>query len=100
VIESQFYAGDVVMLATTFGHLAALFVRLHRYEPAATLYGAISDRTTDVAAVHQLTESAAKLEKALGPSLFRQRVALGAGMDRRQAALYALSEIELARTSR
>jgi tetratricopeptide (TPR) repeat protein len=95
VVESQFHAGDVVMLSVTFGHLAVLLDRLGHAEAAGTIYGAVTDPKA-AGMPPDLAATLIHLEGVLGSRLLAERVRIGAAMDRREATLYAQAEIERA----
>jgi hypothetical protein len=97
VVESQYHAGDVVMLSNTFRQLAVLLERLGHPEPAATLFGAASNATA-AATSSGLAARSEHIEDAFGSQLLAERVSIGAAMDRREATLYAQAEIERAMT--
>jgi predicted ATPase/class 3 adenylate cyclase len=98
VIDSRYQAGDVVLLSTTFAHLVVFLDRLQRYEAAATVYGFVDDPFTARVSATDLSIAAEHLSHVLGAAAFAERVDAGAIMDRREAALFAQTEIQQARS--
>ena len=95
VIDSQDRAGDVVTLTYSLSHLAVLFDRLGRPEPAATLFGTVARMSPSRLA--ELSSTIEHLNHVIGSANVEQQMRVGGTMDRRAATLYALSEIERAR---
>ncbi len=83
------------MLSSTFEQLAVLLDRLGHAEPAATLYGVVTNPTA-AATSSGLAARLEHIEGVLGSRLLAERVSIGAAMNRREATLYAQVEIERA----
>jgi hypothetical protein len=95
-LDSIHRAGNAVLLATTFAHLAARFDRFDQPDVAATLYGASTNQAI-VQYVVDLPAMVDHLHAALGDAAFDQCAATGAAMDLADAVEYARHHIELAR---
>jgi tetratricopeptide (TPR) repeat protein len=90
-------AGDTTTLRVPLGVLAALFARLGRYEPAATIAGfALSPLVA--AAFPQLSTAITHLRDVLGDPAYESLARKGESMTTAQMVTYACDQIDQART--
>jgi DNA-binding CsgD family transcriptional regulator len=90
-------AGNVPQLIISLASVPALFERLRRPEPAATLLGALADEPSSVHHVPELAELRDRVRRDLGPKRTDQLTADGAALDLGAAAVYARQQIEVVR---
>ncbi len=90
-------AGNVPQLVITLASVPALFERLGRIEPAATLVGALANEPSSSHHVPELAALGARIGVDLGPKRAEQLAAEGADLDLGDAAVYARQQIEVAR---
>jgi DNA-binding CsgD family transcriptional regulator len=93
-------AGNVPQLIITLASAPALFERLGRLEPAATLLAAMSREPSSAHHVPELSELDSRLARTLGEKKARELMAAGAALDLSDAAVYAREQLEVARRSR
>jgi hypothetical protein len=96
-IQAFHRAGNVPQLIITLASVPALFERLDRLEPAATLLGAMSRESSSLHHVPELAELGGRLASRLGATQAGVLVAVGAGLDLDAAADYARRQIDDAR---
>jgi hypothetical protein len=90
-------AGDTTTIRVPLAILAALFDRLGRYEPAATIVGfALSPMAA--AAVPEITTVIAHLRDVLGEATYESHACKGETMTSAAMATYAYDQIDQART--
>ena len=82
-------AGNVPQLVITIASVPALFEKLERFEPAATLFGATSQQPSSSHHVPELADVERRLTTALGRARLAELIELGAAFDLDRAALYA-----------
>jgi DNA-binding CsgD family transcriptional regulator len=87
----------VPQLIITLASVPALFERLDRLEPAATLLGAMSRESSSFHHVPELAELRDRLTSRLGATRADELVTTGAGLDLGAAADYARRQIDAAR---
>ena len=90
-------AGAIAQLVITLASIPALFDRLGRLEPAATLLGALANEPSSAHHVPELADITARVTAALGPARAEEMLASGAALDLGDAAAYARREIDIAR---
>jgi predicted ATPase/DNA-binding CsgD family transcriptional regulator len=90
-------AGNVPQLVITLASVPALFERLDRPAPAATLLGALTNEPSSLHHVPELAELGDRVRPALGARRTEELVATGAAMDLGDAAVYTRQQIEVAR---
>ena len=90
-------AGNVPQLIITLASAPALFERLGRPEPAATLLGALANEPSSAHHVPGLAELGARVSRDLGPKRAEQLTATGAALDLGDAAVYARQQLDAAR---
>ncbi|MGZ4677501.1 MAG: LuxR C-terminal-related transcriptional regulator [Acidimicrobiia bacterium] len=90
-------AGNVPQLVITLASVPALFERLGRPEPAATLLGALAAEPGAAHHVPELAELGDRIGRELGPKRMEQLTADSAVLDLGDAAVYARRQIEVAR---
>lgn len=90
-------AGNVPQLIITLASVPALFERLDRLAPAATLLGAMSQQPASFHHVPDLNDIANRLAVKLGNSRMRELTEGGAELDLNDAADYARRQIGAAR---
>jgi predicted ATPase len=96
-IRSYHDAGNTTVIRNPLAVLAALFDRLGRYEPAATIAGfAFSPLTS--AAVPELSTAIAQLRDVLGDQTYESLARKGETMTTAAMATYAYDQIDQART--
>ena len=96
-IESFRRAGNVPQLIITLASVPALFERFERFEPAATLFGAMSRHESSFHHVPELADLEDRLATSLERTRTRELVAEGTALDLDAAATYARREIDAAR---
>ena len=90
-------AGNVPQLIITLASVPALFERLDRLVPAATLLGALSREPSSMHHVPELGELADRVGRKLGKTRAAELEAAGATLDLGAAAAYARRQIDVAR---
>jgi len=90
-------AGNVPQLIITLASVPALFERLDRFEPAATLVAAGSREPSSVHHVPELPDVGARVARKLGEKKATELAEAGAALDLNDAAVYARRQIDLAR---
>ena len=90
-------AGNVPQLIITLASVPALFERLDRVEPAATLLGAMSQQPSSIHHVPELADLEHGLAAKLGVTRTDELIAIGAAFDLNDAANYAREQIDAAR---
>ena len=90
-------AANVPQLMITVASVPALFERLNRLEPAATLLGAMSKQPSSFHHVPELAELEGRLAAQLGSTRMAELMAAGSAFDLNGAAVYALAQIDAAR---
>ena len=96
-IRNYHNAGDTTAIRVPLAILAALFDRLGRYEPAATIAGfALSPITA--AAVPEITTAITHLRDVLGEATYESLAHKGETMTTAAMATYAYDQIDQART--
>jgi hypothetical protein len=89
-------AGDTTMIRSPLAVLAALFDRLGRYEPAATIAGFASSPFASTAAP-EIVDVVAHLRNVLGDHTYETLARKGATMTTAAIATYAYDQIDQAR---
>ena len=96
-IRNYHNAGDTTTIRVPLAILAALFDRLGRYEPAATIAGfALSPFAA--AAVPEITTAITHLRDVLGEATYESLARKGETMTTAAMATYAYDQIDQART--
>ena len=96
-IRNYHNAGDTTTIRAPLAVLAALFDRLGRYEPAATIAGfALSPMAAS--AVPEITTAITHLRDVLGDQTYESLARKGETMTTAAMATYAYDQIEQART--
>jgi hypothetical protein len=96
VIRNFHDAGNTTLILNPLAALAALFDRLGRYEPAATIAGfTVSPLTT--AAIPEITIAIAHLRNVLGEATYESLARKGEAMTTAAMATYAYDQIDQAR---
>jgi len=90
-------AGNVPQLIITLASVPALFERLDRLEPAATLLGALSREPSSLLHVPELGAIGDRVGRKLGMTRAAELESAGAALDLGAAAAYALRQIDIAR---
>ena len=90
-------AGNVPQLIITLASVPALFERLDRLEPAATLLGALSREPSSLHHVPELGGLRDRVGRKLGMTRAAELESAGAALDLGSAAAYALRQIDVAR---
>lgn len=90
-------AGNVPQLIITLASVPALFEKLDRLVPAATLLGALSRESSSLHHVPELGELGDRVGRALGTTRAAELEAVGAALDLGAAATYARRQLEVAR---
>ena len=90
-------AGNVPQLIITLASVPALFERLDRLAPAATLFGALAREPSSFHHVPELREVGDRVGRKLGPTRAAELTAVGAKLDLGDAAVYARQQIDAAR---
>ena len=97
VIRNFHDAGNTTGVRTTLAILAALFDRLGRHEPAATMAGfPISPHTAT--AFPEINTAIAHLRDVLGDPAYESLARMGETMTTAEMATYAYDQIDQART--
>jgi len=96
-IEAFHRAGNVPQLIITLASVPALFERLDRLEPAATLLGAMAAQPSSFHHVPELADLEARLTSKLGGPRTAELIAVGSAFDLNEASVYTRQQIELAR---
>ena len=96
-IDAFHRSGNVPQLVITVASVPALFEKLERFEPAATLFGAMSQQPSSSHHVPELADMERRLTAALGEARVSELIALGAAFDLDGAAVYAREQIAVAR---
>jgi hypothetical protein len=95
-IRNYHNAGDTITIRVPLAVLAALFDRLGRYEPAATIAGfALSPIAA--AAVPEITTAITHLREVLGEATYESLARKGETMTTAAMATYAYDQIDQAR---
>ncbi|MBI2709120.1 MAG: adenylate/guanylate cyclase domain-containing protein [Actinobacteria bacterium] len=92
-------AGNVPQLIITLASVPALFERLERPEPAATLSAAMAREPSSAHHVPELADLDGRLRARLGAKRAEEVARTGGGLDLNGATLYAQQQIEVARRS-
>jgi DNA-binding CsgD family transcriptional regulator len=87
----------VPQLIITLASLPALFERLDRLAPAATLLGALSREPSSFHHVPELGDLGDRISRRLGAARAEELLAAGTALDLGDAAVYARTQIDLAR---
>jgi len=95
-IRNYHNAGDTTTIRVPLASLAALFDRLGRYQPAATIAGALSPIAA--AAVPELGTAITHLRDVLGDQTYESLARKGETMTTAAMATYAYDQIDQART--
>lgn len=90
-------AGNVPQLVITLASVPALFERMGRPEPAATLLGALANEPSSAHHVPELADIGERIAHDLGPKRAEQLTGDGSDLDLGDAAVYARRQIEVAR---
>ncbi len=90
-------AGNVPQLIITLASVPALFERLDRLEPAATLLGALSREPSSLHHVTELGDIGDRVTHTLGETQAAEFRSAGTALDLGAAAAYALLQIDVAR---
>jgi hypothetical protein len=97
-IRNYHNAGNTTTIRVPLAVLAALFDRLGRYEPAATIAGfALSPFSA--AAVDEINTAIAHVRQILGDQTYESLVRKGEGMTTAAALAYAYDQIDQARAA-
>ncbi len=96
-IEAFHRAGNVPQLIITLASVPALFERLERLEPAATLLGAMSQQSSSFHHVPELAALEGRLATKLGDERTGELMTAGSAFDLNAAAVYARQQIDAAR---
>jgi predicted ATPase/class 3 adenylate cyclase/DNA-binding CsgD family transcriptional regulator len=92
-------AGNVPQLIITLASVPALFERIDRPEPAATLFAAVSRERSAAHHVPELGDLDNRLTRRLGAKRAQELAQVGGALDLSGAAVYAQQQIEVARRS-
>jgi DNA-binding CsgD family transcriptional regulator len=90
-------AGNVPQLIITLASVPALFDRMGRREPAATLLGALAGEPSSAHHVPELAGLGDRIARELGQKRTEQLTADGAALELGDAAVYARQQLEAAR---
>ncbi len=90
-------SGAVAQLVITLASLPALFERLDRPAVARTLLGAMANESASLHHVPTLADLGERLDAQLGDEASKRFASVGGAMDLRDAAAYAVHQIDLAR---
>ena len=96
-IEAFHRAGNVPQLVITIASVPALFEKLERFEPAATLFGAMSQQPSSLHHVPELADMERRLTAGVGRVRLAELIALGEAFELDDAAVYAREQIAVAR---
>ncbi len=89
--------GNVPQLIITLASVPALFERIDRLEPAATLLGAMEREPSSFHHVPELNDLGSRLTDRLGEKKAAELKTAGAALDLNSAAVYARQQIDIAR---
>ena len=89
--------GNVPQLIITLASVPALFERIDRVEPAATLLGAMEREPSSFHHVPELNDLGSRLTQRLGEKKVAELTVAGAALDLNSAAVYARTQIDIAR---
>ena len=95
-IRNYHNAGDTTTIRVPLAVLAAVFDRLGRYEPAATIAGFAVGAVTE--RVAEFTAAIAHLRDVLGNATYESLARKGETMTTAQIAAYVYDQIDQART--
>ena len=90
-------AGNVPQLIITLASVPALFERIDRLEPAATLLGAMEREPSSFHHVPELEDLGSRLTQRLGEKKVAELTTAGAALDLNSAAVYTRAQIDIAR---
>ena len=90
-------AGNVPQLIITLASVPALFERIDRPEPAATLLGAMEREPSSFHHVPELEDLGTRLTQRLGEKKAAELTMAGAALDLNSAAVYTRAQIDIAR---
>jgi hypothetical protein len=90
-------AGDTITIRVPLASLAALFVRLGRVDPAATIAGFALSPLSAVG-VHEITTAITHLRDVLGGQTYESLARTGETMTTAAMVTYAYDQIDQART--
>lgn len=90
-------AGNIPQLVITLASVPALFERIGRLEPAATLLGALANQPSSAHHVPELAELAARIRRELGARRASKASAESRSFDLADTATYARQQIDAAR---
>jgi hypothetical protein len=96
-IRNYHDAGDTTVIRVPLASLAALFDRLGRYEPAATIAGFALSRFS-AAALPKITTPITHLRDVLGDQTYESLARKGETMTTAAMVTYAYDQIDQART--
>jgi hypothetical protein len=96
-IRSYHNCGDTTTIRSTLAVLAALFDRLGRYEPAATI-AAFAFNPLTTTSFPEFTAAIAHLREVLGDQTYESLARKGETMTTAAIATYAYDQIDQART--
>jgi DNA-binding CsgD family transcriptional regulator len=96
-ITSFHRAGNIPQLVITLASVPALFEKLERYEPAATLLGAMAQQPSSFHHVPELADLEPRLAGKLNAKRVSELLAIGASYSLDDAAGYARQQIDVAR---
>ena len=91
-------AGNTTTIRVPLAVLAALFDRLGRYEPAATIAGFALSPFSAAAGVPEITTAITHLRDVLGEATYESLARKGEAMTTAAMATYAYDQIDQART--
>ena len=97
-IRNYHNAGDPTMIRSPLAVLAALFDRLGRYEPAATVAGFALSPLVVAAGLPEITTAITHLRDVLGEATYESLAGQGETMTTAAIAMYAYDQIDQART--
>jgi hypothetical protein len=97
-IRNYHNAGDTTVIRVPLAVLAAIFDRLGRYEPAATIAGFAVGAMTE-GAFPEFTAAIAHFRDVLGKATYEQLARTGATMSTAAMATYAYDQIDQARAA-
>jgi predicted ATPase/class 3 adenylate cyclase/DNA-binding CsgD family transcriptional regulator len=89
-------AGNVPQMIITLASVPALFERLDRFAPAATLLGSLSREPSSFHHVPELGDLGDRVSRKLGKERAAELMAAGAALDLGDAAVYARQQINAA----
>jgi hypothetical protein len=91
-------SGNTAMIHSPLGLLAALFHRLGRYEPAATIAGFAAVNPITAAAFPEITTAITHLRNVLGETIYESLAHRGETMTTAEIVTYAYDQIDQARS--